>query len=75
MRVEISPRLFPKRGGAVVIGNVYANNRPPAFKNYRIGVGLLYQTRNYNNTPCVHVTATIDLVGCGEQQSNYVRVH
>jgi hypothetical protein len=75
MRVEISPRLFPKRGGAVAIGNVYANNRPPAFKTYRIVVGLMNQTRNYNDTICIHVDGTGGVVGCSANPSNYVRDH
>ena len=41
MKVKIDQRIYPQRGGEVVEGNVYGNNRAPAFRDFRICVGVV----------------------------------
>lgn len=78
MKVEIAPRVYPQRGGDVVIGNVYANNRAPAFRDFRIVVGIA-DTRNgrtpWNKIVLIHVDAKGDVVGSSNQPEQYVRNH
>lgn len=78
MRVELSPELVPKRGAPVVIGNVYANNRPPAFKTFRIVVGINDKSSGrtvWNNIICVHVDGGGHIVGCSATPREYVKNH
>lgn len=78
MRVEIAPRLYPTRGAAVEIGNVYANNRPPAFRNFRVVVGIVDMVNGrtpWKRVVTLHVDGTGNIVGCCRQPMEYVKNH
>lgn len=78
MRVEIAPRLYPQRGADVKIGNVYANNRQPAFRDFRVVVGIVGQVNGrtpWNRVVLIHVDAQGDVVGASRQPEQYVRNH
>lgn len=78
MKVEISPQLYPKRGGEVIIGNTYANNRAPAFRDFRIVIGIVRETNGRHPWNCVvviHVDAKGNVVGASRQPYNYVKDH
>ena len=78
MHVEISPRLYPQRGSDVKVGNVYANNRQPAFRDFRIVVGIVDKVNGrhpWNCVVCIHVDAQGSVVGASRQPEQYVRNH
>jgi len=65
------------RGETVEIGNVYACNRSPAFKDFRIVVGKAATDGSgripWNNAIMIHVNASGDVVGCSRQPIDYVK--
>lgn len=78
MKVEIDPQVFPHRGGDVVVGNVYGNNRAPAFRDFRIVCGVVDMVNGrhpWNCVVCLHVDAKGDVVGASRQPYNYVKDH
>lgn len=78
MKVEIAPRIYPQRGGDVVVGNVYGNNRAPAFRDFRIVVGVvaLVNGRTPWNKICfIHVDDQGNVVGASRQSEPYVKNH
>lgn len=77
MKVLLAPRLFPRRGGDVVEGNVYANNRAPAFHDFRIVIGVIDNCggRPWNRVVLIHVDSFGKVVGASRQPYNYVKDH
>jgi hypothetical protein len=78
VRVEISPQIYPQRGGDVVVGNVYANNRPPAFRNFRIVVGMVGTVNGrtpWNRVVTIHVDGQGNVVGASHNPEQYVKNH
>lgn len=78
MKVEIAPKLYPTRGSEVLLGNVYANNRPPAFRHLRIVVGLVNHVNGRNiwsNVVLIHVDDNGDVIGASRQPRDYVKNH
>lgn len=78
MKVRLDP-LRTQRGGPVVVGNVYACNRAPAFRDFRIVVGLAERGGRFrapwNNVVLIHVDSSGDVIGCSRQPQNYVSNH
>lgn len=78
MKVTLDPCILPQRGGDVVIGNVYANNRAPAFRDFRIVIGLVEMVNGrqpWNRVVLIHVDASGSVVGASRQPYNYVKDH
>lgn len=78
MKIEISPQLYPKRGADVIVGNVYANNRPPAFRNFRVVVGIAESVNGrtpWNKVISIHIDALGNVVGCSREPYEYVKNH
>jgi hypothetical protein len=78
MKVKIDPQMYPTRGGEVVDGNVYGNNRAPAFRDFRIVVGVVDKVNGRHPWNCVvliHVDAQGNVVGASRQPYNYVKGH
>ena len=78
MKVEIAPQVFPRRGTEVEVGNVYTNNRQPAFRDFRIVVGVVgvvHGRQPWNNIVCIHVDYKGDISGASRQPYNYVKDH
>ncbi len=73
MKIEMSPKLHPRRGGEVKVGNVYAN---PHGKNfYKIVVGIPTQAQRWNNVVCLHVDTSGNVVGASCSPKLYVSEH
>lgn len=75
MKVEVSPRMFPQRGGEVEVGNVYSNDHARYFKVV-IAIATKRNGRSpWNNVVCIHIDATGEIVGASCQPRNYMREH
>lgn len=76
MKIDISPRMHPSRGGEVLVGNVYSNDTT---RFLRIVVGVVHEKyRNrgkWNNVVCIHVDPTGDVVGASCQPTLYMQEH
>lgn len=77
MKVQMVPRLHPRRGGEVVEGNVYTNPHGRAF--YKVVMGIIppeFSNRaKYNNVVMMHVDSTGHIVGASVQPMIYVSEH
>lgn len=77
MKVEMIPRLRPRRGGEVKEGNVYTNPHGRPF--YKVVVGIIpasYSNRaRWNNIVMVHVDSLGQVVGSSNQPEKYVSEH
>ncbi len=77
MKVEMLPKLAPRRGGEVKEGNVYTNPHGRAF--YKVVMGIIppeYSNRaRYNNVVMLHVDSTGHIVGASVQPRIYVSEH
>jgi len=77
MKVEIEPRLFPHRGGEVVLGNVYQNTRSTN-RYFKIVFGVVERednSRPWNNVVLLHVDNYGNVVGASCQPYKYVSEH
>ena len=74
MKVQMVPRIYPRRGDPVVEGNVYAN---PGLRYYRVVVAVIDRagTRPWNNIVCIHVNSMGDVVGSSNMPQAYVQTH
>lgn len=72
MKANLTPKLNPRRGGPVEVGNVYANMHGRPF--YKVVLAVVKDKR-YNNVVCIHVAATGDLIGCSMQPPPYLSGH
>lgn len=76
MKIEMTPKLKPRRGGEVKIGNVYTNDHSKHY--YKIVVGMIEQNRghgSWNNVICIHISGTGDVIGCSRNPQNYISNH
>jgi hypothetical protein len=77
MKVEMLPRLHPRRGGKVKVGHVYTNPHGRPF--YKVVVGLVpdsYRSRGtWNNVVMLHIDSLGNVVGCSNQPELYVSEH
>lgn len=77
MRVEMIPRLSPRRGGPVKVGNVYT--KPHGRPFYKVVVGIIpesYRGRaKWNNIVMLHVDALGNICGASCQPTIYVSNH
>lgn len=79
MHVELTPLPFlTSRGSPVVVGNVYANNRVPAFPYFRVVVAISsgrYGKQPWNCVVCLHIDVKGDIQGSSNNPLEYVRDH
>lgn len=77
MKIEMMPKLKPRRGGEVKVGNVYINPHGRPF--YKIVLGLIPpdwgRRAKFNNVVCLHVTSTGEVVGASCNPQLYVSEH
>jgi len=77
MKIEMTPKLHPRRGGEVKIGNVYNNPHGKTF--YKVVVGMPTQTargnRSYRNVVCLHISTSGEVVGCSANPADYISNH
>lgn len=77
MKVEMVPQLKPRRGGQVLVGNVYTNPHGRPF--YKVVVGIIppeYSNRaRWNNIVMLHIDSTGNIVGASTQPTKYVSEH
>ena len=75
MKVEISPRLYPQRGGEVVEGNVYQGK--PNQRYFRLVVAVVEREHNrpWNNVVCLSIDAFGKIVGASCQPYAYIQDH
>lgn len=77
MKIEMTPKLAPQRGGEVKVGNVYSNSHGRTF--YKVVVGIVppdWGSRGkYNNIVMIHVTSNGEIVGAACQPHRYVSDH
>lgn len=77
MKVEMIPRIHPRRGGEVKVGNVYSNPHGRPF--YKVVLGIIPATwgrgRNWNNIVMMHITSLGEVVGASVQPTLYVSEH
>ena len=72
MKAIMEIMLAPRRGGEVLVGNVYANRHGRPF--YKVVLSIVKDKR-YNNVACLHIAATGDIVGCSMQPPPYLSNH
>lgn len=77
MKVSMTPKLHPRRGAEVEVGNVYINPHGRPF--YKVVLGKVPSDwgRNgkWNNIVMLHITSTGDIVGASCQPTKYVSEH
>lgn len=75
MKVEIEPRIYPHRGGEVIVGNVYQGK--PNQRYFRLVVGVVSRENNrpWNNVVCLSIDAFGNVVGASCQPYAYVQEH
>lgn len=77
MKIEMTPKLHPRRGGTVEVGNVYNNPHGKSF--YKIVIGMPKENARgksfFNNVICIHVNTSGEIVGCGALPERYVSEH
>lgn len=75
MKVEISPRLYPHRGGSVLVGNVYQGK--PNQRHFRLVVSIVEREdqRPWNNVVCLSIDAFGKIVGASCQPYAYIQDH
>lgn len=74
MKIEMTPKLHPRRGGEVKVGHVYTNDHAKHY--YKIVVGMFDADRgSYKNVICLHVSGTGEIVGCSRNPQNYISEH
>ena len=75
MNVKMHPNISPRRGGEVVIGNVYTNRHGRPY--YKIVMGIIVRDNNrpWNNVVMLHVDATGQICGSSNQPHKYVQDH
>lgn len=77
MKVEMTPKLHPRRGGEVKIGNVYNNPHGKSF--YKVVVGMPTETSRgrpaYKNVICIHVNTAGEVIGCSANPDTYISEH
>lgn len=78
MKIEMEPlAIRVHRGEEVEVGNVYCNNRNPAFKNYRVVVGFATGRfrEPWNATIMLHVDTDGNIVGCSREPRTVISNH
>ena len=77
MRVEMMPKLHPRRGSEVKEGNVYTN--PHGRNFYKVVMGIIppeFSNRaRYNDIVMLHVDSGGNVVGASVQPKIYVSEH
>lgn len=79
MKAIIEPKLAPRRGGKVEVGNVYTNVHAGG-RYYRLVVSLdgkrmLSGGKIFNHVICLHIDALGSIIGCSSQPYNYMSEH
>jgi hypothetical protein len=80
MKVEFTPHAIVHRGSEPQVGNVYSNNRVPAFPYYRVVVGIATGRGRFNKTPwnsivCIHIDSSGSVQGSSNNPKEYVKNH
>jgi hypothetical protein len=77
VKVEMVPKLHPRRGGKVEVGNVYANPHGRPF--YKVVLGIIPDAwgrrKPFNNVVMLHVASLGEIVGCSCQPTLYISEH
>ena len=78
MKVEMGRRLHPRRGGPVLVGNIYSN--PHGRNYYKVVVNVLTKNstgwrQRYTNVIMLHVDTLGNIVGSSNQPETYVSEH
>ena len=75
MKVHMHPTIEPRRGGEVLVGNVYTNKHGRPY--YKMVVGIIEREGNrpWNNVVMLHVDATGRICGSSNQPIVYVKDH
>jgi hypothetical protein len=74
MHVEISPRLYPRRGGEVKVGNVY-DTKGQKYCRLVVSIVVRQGNRPWNNIICLHIDNRGDIVGSSAAPELYVKEH
>jgi len=81
VKVELPPMAVRvHRGAPIEIGNVYCNNNNPAFKNYRVVIGLagpgdgkFTYKRPWNYVLLMHIDSSGRVVGVSRESDHIQR--
>jgi hypothetical protein len=79
MKAIIEPKLAPRRGGKVEVGNVYTNVHAGG-RYYRLVVSTNARKvssfrENWNKIVCLHIDALGNIIGCSMQPELYMSEH
>jgi hypothetical protein len=78
MKIEFTPHAIVHRGSEPAVGNVYSNNRVPAFPYYRVVVGISTGRGHrvpWNCIVCIHVDSSGNVQGSSNNPREYVKNH
>ena len=76
MKIEMSQKLYPRRGAEVKEGNVYVHERQGR-TTYKIVLGIIERANNrpFNNVVMLHVDIYGKIQGSSNQPADYVKNH